>query len=382
MITTVEHVSCEAIGGGKSVKNVPDKARRKGRRRASVVEGNGREGQTLLGKPAVAPEENTPPDNPALERRQRRAWAPDGDDHLIYQWVKLDGKSQEHVAECFGISQSTVSRIVERYERWQAHAAQRDAGRLDPAERLRTQRWLAFERNEKMLLSCLRLAGEMEGCQDVSKSVTSHPQSRPSQETTVRTEWSVLDRTGMAARFLRLAFRINMEQVKLAEATPAPLPEPLGEEELAEQEAQAAEDRAAIEAVRERGQQELKATQVSLMDQLAAAQQELAEARREQESGARSREPGAATLTPALSQREREPGQADAGSVGNQECGKDLLHYVHKLHNEGGPKCDASAYAAEACAAAGVNRDFSKTSISIAVQGAERSTAGRPPPSP
>ena len=205
-------------------------------------------------------------------KRKRRAWAPSADDHLIYRWVRLEGKGQEWAAQCFGISQSTVSRIVERYERWQAHAEARDDGRLDPAERLRAQRWLAFERNEQMLASCLRLAGEMEGCQDVSRTVTSRPVSSPSAESTLRTEWSVLDRTGMAARFLRLAFRINLEQLKLAEATPAPLPEPLSEEEVAEQEAQATEERLEIAAVRERTERELQATQESLMDQLAAAQ--------------------------------------------------------------------------------------------------------------
>jgi len=191
-------------------------------------------------------------------KRTRRAWAPNGDDHLIYRWVKLDGKGQEFVAQCFGIDQSTVSRIVRRYERWEAHAAARDDGRLDPAERLRSQRWLAFERNEAMLTSCLRLAGEMDGWKDVSKSVTRHPLNQPAQESDVRTEWSAVDRTGMAARFLRLAFRINMEQVKLAETEPAPLPAPLTEEEVAEQEVLAAEERAEIVAVRERSNQNLE----------------------------------------------------------------------------------------------------------------------------
>ena len=82
----------------------------------------------------------------------------------------MEGKSQGWVAGLLGISQSTVSRILQRYERWQAHAKEREGGRLDPAERLRAQRWLTFERNELILSSCLRIATEMEGCIDTSKS--------------------------------------------------------------------------------------------------------------------------------------------------------------------------------------------------------------------
>jgi septal ring factor EnvC (AmiA/AmiB activator) len=149
----------------------------------------------------------------------------------------------------------------------------------------------------------------MEGCKDVSKSVTSHPLSHPTQESDVRTEWSVLDRTGMAARFLRLAFRINQEQLKLAEAAPVPRPEPLSEEEIAEQETLAAEERAEIAAVRQRGEQELNATQVSLMDQLQAARHEAAEARRE--AAAAREELERRFLTPSGTSSGEEAGAAD-----------------------------------------------------------------------
>ena len=91
-----------------------------------------------------------------------RSWQPTGDDHLIFQWVKTEGKTQSTVAQMFGINQSTVSRIVQRYERWQSHMKDRENGRLDPRERYRAQRWLTYERNELILASCLRIAGEME----------------------------------------------------------------------------------------------------------------------------------------------------------------------------------------------------------------------------
>jgi hypothetical protein len=172
----------------------------------------------------------------------RRPWKPDGDDHLIYRWVKLEGRSQVWVAQAFGIHQSTVSRILQRYDRWQAHAREREDGRLDPAERLRAQRWLSFERNELIIQSCLRLAGDLEGCVDASRSTIRRPWSDPTAESEVRTEHFTLDRTGMAARFLRLAFRVNMEQLKLAEHDQPPLPAPLTAEESAEEERQALAD--------------------------------------------------------------------------------------------------------------------------------------------
>ena len=315
----------------------------------------------------------------APAKRKRRAWAPSADDHLIYRWVKLEGKGQDWAAQCFGISQSTVSRIVQRYERWQAHAEARDDGRLDPAERLRAQRWLAFERNEQMLASCLRLAADMEGFQDISRTVKSNPVSSPSAESTLRTEWSVMDRTGMAARFLRLAFRINLEQLKLAEATPAPLPEPLSEEEVAEQEAHAAAERAEIAAVRERTEREEQATQQSLLDQLAAAQQELAEARREAiqaraEAEAARRE--SRPLTPSGASGGEDFGsqrdlltskETDCDTAPSRREGATLpepqVHNLHNLHTENRTKTAASTCAGDVCAAPRAETKFENPSL-------------------
>jgi hypothetical protein len=159
----------------------------------------------------------------SAKTRQRRAWSPDDRDHLVYQWVKFDGHKQSWVAQQLNINQTTVSRIVQRYERWQAHAQPGADGRLDPAEQLRAQRWLTYQRNEIILASALRIAAEMEGFVDVSKS-TIHRPLTTNQESDIRTVHATVDRTGGAARFLRLAFRINMEQLKLVEKEPlAPL---------------------------------------------------------------------------------------------------------------------------------------------------------------
>ena len=348
---------------------------------------------STAGKPAVPPAADQD-ESSAPAKRKRRAWAPNADDHLIYRMVRLDGSGQDFVAECFGIHQSTVSRIVRRYERWEAHAAARDDGRLDPAERLRSQRWLAAERNEAMLTSCLRLAGEMERCKELSKSVTRYPLRKPNQETEVRNESAVLDRTGMAARFLRLAFRINMEQVKLAEADPAPLPKPLTEEEIDQQEAQAAEERAEIAAVRERCKQNIEDTERSIMDQLQAAQYEAAQARadaaaaREEAEGARRQLEEARCQTSAESRPQTPSGASggeDAGLRsaglpdesrlhGEVECdaapsrregatGGVTVHKMHNLHTEKGAESAVSAYSSEVCIAPAAEREFAAPSV-------------------
>ena len=162
-------------------------------------------------------------------------WSPSSHDHLLYQWVKLEGRSQRDAASMLGISQATVSRMLQRYERWQAHAADREGGRLDHSERFRAQRWQTFECNQLILASCLRIASEMEGFTDVSKS-TVQRSSHGGDEKNICTQHSTIDRSGIASRFLRLAFRINMEQFRLASLDPAPLPNPLTPEEIADQE--------------------------------------------------------------------------------------------------------------------------------------------------
>ena len=175
---------------------------------------------------------------------------PDGDAHLIYQWVKFEGKTQSWVASALGVNQSTISRVIQRYERWQAHAKERENGRLDHAERLRAQRWLTYERNELIAASCLRIAKELEGSIDASQSTILHHANDPTREIEVRTHHTTLDRTGQCSRFLRLAHRINMENLKLAAALEPPAAEPLSPEELAAEEAQALADAAEFSAAR------------------------------------------------------------------------------------------------------------------------------------
>lgn len=162
-----------------------------------------------------------------------KSWAPSDDDRFIYAMVKFHGESQSAVAALVGIHQGTVSRAIQRYERWQARSQPQDDGRLDHAERLRAQRWLTFERNELIVSSCLRIAREMEGVVDVSQSTTQRSTLDPANHRDIRTIHSTRDRHGLVCRFLRLAQRTNMEQLKLAEQAELPPLPPLTAEEIA-----------------------------------------------------------------------------------------------------------------------------------------------------
>src|SRR5207249_2250840 len=148
-------------------------------------------------------------------------------ERMIFQWVKFDGHTQAWVAQQLDMHQSTVSRIVERYERWIARGGPSQEGALSHEERVRAQRWLTYERNEWIITSALRLAGEMERGIDATRSNITHHASQPSKELLVRTEHFVLDRSGMANRYLRLAHRVGMDQLKLLEKEPLPALEPL-----------------------------------------------------------------------------------------------------------------------------------------------------------
>jgi hypothetical protein len=138
--------------------------------------------------------------------------------------------SQSWVAAQLELHQSTVSRIVQRYERWIARGGPAREGALSHAERVRYQRYMTYERNEVFLASAIRLAEEMERALDTTKSTTQYAQHSPSQETRVRTEHLVIDRSGAACRYLRLAFRINMEQQKLVEQDDLDPLDPLAED--------------------------------------------------------------------------------------------------------------------------------------------------------
>ena len=181
--------------------------------------------------------------------RHRRPWTPDDSDREIFEYVRMGGQTQAEVALRLGISQSTVSRVVMRYERWQARAKPREAGRLEHGERLRSQRVLTFERNELLLASCLRMAARMESNLNYVHKLTRHKSGSDREQ--ISSSDVQLDSCGVASRFLRLAFRINMEQLKLVNEEELPELPPLSAEEIEEEElaAEAASEelRAAIQ---------------------------------------------------------------------------------------------------------------------------------------
>jgi len=282
----------------------------------------------------------------APKTSHRRPWAPDGNDHLIFDFVRMKGKTQEWVAMELGISQATVSRVVQRYERWQAHAKDREGGRLDPGERLRAQRWLAAERHELMLASCLRIADQMQGLH-YSNSMTRERGPDNSIET-IRTHQEEVDRSGIAARFYRLAFRINMELLKLAEKDQPPPPPPLSAEEIEEQEIEAA---AATEELRQAHQKTIRdfdenhrrdmeevreierLKQIEEAERLALAEEIL--------RGQESVEGG------------QESGDRSQGSEATTLAASSTVNSVHNMHNENGSENGASAGEADVCVANG-----------------------------
>src|SRR5947209_5889427 len=115
-----------------------------------------------------------------------REWTPTDRDRVVFQWVRFEGKTQHWVAQQLAIHQTTVSRMIERYERWIARGGPARQGSLSHDERLRYQRWMTYERNEGILASALRIASEVETSVDTSKSTITHHTTDPSRPLEVR----------------------------------------------------------------------------------------------------------------------------------------------------------------------------------------------------
>jgi len=154
-----------------------------------------------------------------------RPWTPTHRDRTIYHWIKFDGQSQLDVAQRFKIHQSTVSRIVERYEHWLAHGGPEQEGALTHEERRRVQRRLTYERNEWVIATAMRLTNQMQELHETTARSFAGPNAHTTPDREVSTKTSTVDRTGIAARFLRLVHRVNMDQHRLqAEDDLPPLP--------------------------------------------------------------------------------------------------------------------------------------------------------------
>jgi len=287
------------------------------------------------------------------QTRSRRPWTPDALHLEIFERVRMLGEKQQEIALSLGINQSTVSRIVARVERWQSRATPKEAGRLTHGERLRTQTSLTFERNELLLASCLRMASRMESTTNYVHTTTRRQDPATREKITLCDEQ--LDSCGVAARFLRLAFRINMEQLKLVREEELPPLPPLSAEELHEEElgaaAAAAELAASLQQYREQFDENHRQDMEYLKEQerlKAQEEAERAELERQlaetgvggQESGV-GEEPVAGTL--------RVPSPADdhppASDGSRSEPATHNLHNVHKANGHASAASAEPAYA-------------------------------------
>jgi hypothetical protein len=329
--------------------------------------------------------------------RRGREWSPTEEDLEIYHWVRFEGKTQISAADGKRISQPTVSRIVKRVERWKAHAADRADGDLDQAERLRVQRWLTFERNELMLASMLRIAREIEGFTEVSSSVIQRPVGEPQRANEIRTTSSVLDRTGQVARFVRLAYRINMDQYKLAKEEAAPRPAPLSAEDVATEreaadqaEREFAEDR---ERVRQENERSAARIRQELAEERAASERVLAERKATQESDAAwADDPAAqayeAEIDAAIQAGEAPPNLAvaeknedDRAIAGPTLQGEAIIHEVNNVNTPAAAKTAVTSDPPCTCAAEEqIEKICGEACIGAASASTTRPTAARSRP--
>src|SRR5262245_62112579 len=134
-----------------------------------------------------------------------------------------------------------------------------------------------------------------------------------------------LDSCGVAARFLRLAFRINMEQLKLVREEELPQLPPLSAEELAEEEREAAaaseEIRAALQGTIDRYDEQHRQALAEQAEQERLKQQEEAER---------------AELAEQLKQLVSNNGRQEPVASDQVPAGEPAAPNVHKLHQSNG----------------------------------------------
>jgi ParB-like chromosome segregation protein Spo0J len=174
--------------------------------------------------------------------RRRRQWSPSDRERLAYRWHKHQGLTQEEVGGRLGVHQTTISRMVRRVESWEARLRQTPEGRL---ELQHARRWSTMDQNDEVIRMCFRQVDELQYGKDYSTSRLHKPAGDPCAPMDVVTENGVRDYSGVIVRFLALAFRVNMQQLRISEMKPlADLPELSDEEidaQIAESEALEAE---------------------------------------------------------------------------------------------------------------------------------------------
>ena len=151
---------------------------------------------------------------PAQPQRTR-PWKPSARDQAIYRAVVIEGRTQLAAGQEFGRSQSAVSRLLGRFERWRGGAKPEDSGELDPLRQRHFDRWLARQRHDEVYTRAMRLSKTMEE----APAKTHREGARDGKawhEDVTRDQWTA------AGQMLKTALRANEALEKFADKEPLP----------------------------------------------------------------------------------------------------------------------------------------------------------------
>jgi transposase len=93
------------------------------------------------------------PDHRTLPRKKR---APNLRDQAILVAYRVEGRTQAKLAEDYDLSQSRISAIIRRVERWRADLIPAAENELDGSQRQRLERWLERERLQAIHTRAMR----------------------------------------------------------------------------------------------------------------------------------------------------------------------------------------------------------------------------------
>lgn len=146
-----------------------------------------------------------------------RPWKPSARDHAIYRAVAIEGRTQRAAGEEFGRSQSAVSRLLGRFERWRGGAGPEDSGDLDPLRQQHLDRWLARQRHDEVYTRAMRLAQRMEEQPAAIQRTRTDPEGQ-----TIWSEETKRDQFAAAGQMLKTALRANEALEGFADKEPLP----------------------------------------------------------------------------------------------------------------------------------------------------------------
>ena len=151
---------------------------------------------------------------PAQPQRTR-PWKPSARDQAIYRAVVIEGRTQLAAGQEFGRSQSAVSRLLGRFERWRGGAKPQDSGELDPLRQRHFDRWLARQRHDEVYTRAMRLSKTMEEAPAKTHREGARD-GREWHEDVTRDQWAA------AGQMLKTALRANEALERFADKEPLP----------------------------------------------------------------------------------------------------------------------------------------------------------------